>query len=51
MQEVWVGDFPGAPVANTPTPSAGDPGSIPGQGTNIPQAAWYSGKKKKWSYH
>ena len=25
--------------------------SIPGQGTNIPQAAWYSGKKKKWSYH
>ena len=33
MQEVWVGDFPGAPVANTPAPSAGDPGSIPGQGT------------------
>ena len=32
MQEVWVGDFPGAPVANTPAPSAGDPGSIPGSG-------------------
>ena len=25
--------------------------SIPGQGTNIPQAAWCSGKKKMWSYH
>ena len=26
-------DFPGGPVVKTPTPSAGGPGSIPGQGT------------------
>ena len=27
-------DFPGGPVAKTPAPSSGGPGSIPGQGTD-----------------
>ena len=27
--------------------TAEGPGSIPAQGTNIPQAMWYGGKKKK----
>ena len=41
-------DFPGSPVANTLHPSAGGPGSIPGQGTKIPHAAaksWHSQMK------
>ena len=32
------GDFPGGPVVKTPPSNAGDSGSIPGQGTKIPQA-------------
>ena len=29
------------------SPCRGDMGSIPGQGTKIPHATWYSQKKKK----
>ena len=32
-------DFPGGPVVKNPPYSAGDAGSIPGQGTKIPHAA------------
>ena len=31
-------DFPGGPVVKNPPCSAGDTGSIPGQGTKIPHA-------------
>ena len=31
-------DFPGGPVVKNPPSSAGDLGSIPGQGTKIPHA-------------
>ena len=31
-------DFPGGPVVKNPSASAGDTGSIPGQGTKIPPA-------------
>ena len=31
-------DFPGTPVVKNPSCIAGDMGSIPGQGTKIPQA-------------
>ena len=31
-----VGDFPGGPVVKNPSCNAGDMGSVPGQGTNIP---------------
>ena len=31
-------DFPGGPVVKNPPYNAGDAGSIPGQGTNIPRA-------------
>ena len=33
------GDFPGGPVVKNLPSSAGDAGSIPGQGTKIPHAA------------
>ena len=33
------GDFPGGPVVKNPPYNAGDAGSIPGQGTKIPNAA------------
>ena len=33
------GDFPGDPVVKIPSCNAGDAGSIPGEGTKIPQAA------------
>ena len=29
----WLRDIPGGPVSKLCTPNAGDPGSIPGQGT------------------
>ena len=32
------GDFPGGPVGKNPPSSAGDMGSIPGQGTKIPHS-------------
>ena len=32
-------DFPGGPVVKNPPSNAGDVGSIPGGGTNIPHAA------------
>ena len=31
-------DFPGDPVVKNPLSNAGDMGSIPGQGTKVPQA-------------
>ena len=34
------GDFPGSPVVKTSPSNAGGAGSIPGQGTKIPQASW-----------
>ena len=39
----WNGrDFPGGPVAKTPSSNAGGPGSIPDQGTRLhmPQLRW-----------
>ena len=33
-------DFPGSPVVKTSPSNAGGAGSIPGQGTKIPQASW-----------
>lgn len=39
-------EFPGDPVIKTWGFPAEDPGSIPGQGTKIPQAVWW-GKKKQ----
>ena len=34
----WVRDFPGGPVVKNPPSIAGDTGSIPGWGTEIPHA-------------
>ena len=39
VEEEVVWDFPGCPVVKNPPSSAGDPDSIPGQGTKIPHAA------------
>ena len=36
-------DFPGCPVVKSPPSNVGDVGSIPGQGTKIPRAAWLLG--------
>ena len=36
--ERQAGDFPGGSEVNNLTANAGDEGSIPGQGTNIPHA-------------
>ena len=36
--KLW--DFPGSPVVRTSPSSAGDSGSVPGQGTKIPNASW-----------
>ena len=36
--ERYLGDFPGGPVVKNPPSSAGDAGSIPGQGTKISHA-------------
>ena len=40
-------EFPGNPVARTHTFNARGLGSIPGRGTKILQAMWYSQKKKR----
>ena len=40
-------EFPGSPVVRTPCFTYEGPGSIPGRGTKIPQAAWRGQKKKK----
>ena len=34
----WLRDFPGGPVVKNPPSNTGDAGSIPGWGTQIPQA-------------
>ena len=47
---VISGDFPGGPVVKTQSFTAADLGSIPGQGTKIPQTLWCR-KKKKNSCH
>ena len=39
----WLRDFPGGPVVKNLPCSAGDTGSIPGQGTKIPHAALQHG--------
>ena len=39
-------EFPGGPVVKTWCFHYDGLGSIPGQGTKIPQAKWYSQKKK-----
>ena len=38
-KKIHCRDFPGGPVVKNPPSSAGDAGSIPGQGTKIPHAA------------
>ena len=43
-------DFPGGPVVKICTPSAGDVGSVPGQGTKI-SLGKKKKKKKDWSVH
>ena len=43
--EIW-GEFPGGPVVRTWGFHHGGLGSIPGQGTKIPQAKWHGQKKK-----
>ena len=40
-------EFPGGPVVRAPRVHRRDPGSIPGQGTKIPQAAWRGEKKRR----
>ena len=40
-------EFPGGPVLRTPHFHCQGPGSIPGQGTKIPQAAQHDQKRKK----
>ena len=40
-------DFPGSSVGKTPLFQCRGMGSVPGWGTKIPQATWYSQKKKK----
>ena len=38
MVKLDCGYFPGGPVGKNPPSNAGDTGSIPGQGTKIPQS-------------
>ena len=38
LKYYYLRDFPGGPVVKNPPSSAGDTGSIPGQGTKIPRA-------------
>ena len=45
--DINIGDAPGGPVAKTSPSSVEGECSIPGQGGKIPQAAWYSQKKRK----
>ena len=40
-------DFPGSSVSKTPLFQCRGMGSVPGWGTKIPQATWYSQKKKR----
>ena len=44
-QDLSLGEFPGRPAVKTRAFTAVDPGSIPGQGTKIPQAMWCSQKQ------
>ena len=44
------GDFPGGPVTETLPSSAGDTGSIPGQGVKIPHASLPKKKAKHKQY-
>ena len=37
----FLGEFPGDPVVRTQRSHCWGPGSIPGRGTKIPQAAWH----------
>ena len=44
-------EFPGGPVFRTPCFHWRGPSSIPGQGTNIPQAMWHCQKKNEVLIH
>ena len=37
---IYSGDLPGGPVAGSSPRKAGDVGSVPGQGAEIPHASW-----------
>ena len=37
---IHSGDLPGGPVVGSSPPKAGDVGSVPGQGAEIPHALW-----------
>ena len=41
-------EFPGGPVVSIPGAQCFDQGSVPGQGTEIPQATQYGQKKMKF---
>ena len=47
MLTVKLGGFPGSPVVRTRRFHCHGPGSIPGQGTKITQAAQHSQRKKE----
>ena len=47
MQKGSLWEFPGGPVVRTWRFQCPGPGSIPGQGTKIPPAAWHGQEKKK----
>ena len=47
LKIIWDQDFPGGPVVKTPPSNAGCVGSIPGQGTKIPQHALGCDQKLK----
>ena len=42
----WLWEFPGGPAVRSWRFHCRDPGSIPGQGTKIPQATWHGQKKR-----
>ena len=46
VKSTQVREFPGGPVVKTQRFHCGDLGSIPGQGTKIPQVAWYGQREK-----
>lgn len=48
LQDVPFMEFPGGPVVSIPGAQCFDQGSVPGQGTEIPQATQYGQKKMKF---
>ena len=47
IKNTVTGNFPGSPLVRTCAFTVKGAGSIPGQGTKIPQAAWHSHKTKQ----